>query len=98
MTAIPKARPVPYQALRARKAILGYRNEDITNAIGTCSRAHIDQILAAKTVPRLSECYRIMDILGIPRGEFTRYWPADPYEPSDVYADPNTPRRASGRK
>ena len=98
MTVVPMARPVPYKELRARKAILGLCDADIATAVGTCTGAHITHILSAKTSPRLSECYKIMDAMGIPRDEFCRYWPADPYEPSATYMDPRTPRRASGRK
>ena len=83
--------------IRAAMARAGISNARLADALGDRGPSYISAILLGKTSPRLSECYRIMDVLGIPREEFTRCWPDDPFARADAYMDPSAPRKASGR-
>ena len=97
MTATPMARKVAYQEIRAAMARSGVAARELAAALDDRSQPYLCAVLAGKTSPRLTECYKIMDYLGLPREDFTRYWPDDPYQRADAYMASDAPRKAGGR-
>lgn len=77
-----------YVLLRTRMHECGLRISDLARATGVSS-AHINDILAARSYPKIDLCYDILKRLDVPPAELPYYFP-----PGGITLERQTPRAA----
>lgn len=69
----------PYQKLRVALFANDITQLELAEEMG-CHFTHISVLMRGRSDWRLSECYKVLDIIGVPHDQLPEYFPQKPFE------------------